>query len=46
MRPGAQPLAERTHACPACGLVIDRDWNAARNILARGLALQQANAGV
>jgi putative transposase len=27
-------LAVRTHACPSCGLVIDRDWNAALNILA------------
>src|SRR5687768_5059136 len=27
-------LAVRTHACPSCGLVIDRDWNAANNILA------------
>lgn len=27
-------LAVRTHACPHCGLVIDRDWNAAKNILA------------
>lgn len=27
-------LAERTHRCPACGLVIDRDVNAARNIKA------------
>lgn len=27
-------LAVRTHSCPACGLVIDRDWNAAKNILA------------
>ena len=26
-------LAVRTHACPHCGLVLDRDWNAARNIL-------------
>lgn len=26
-------LAVRTHHCPHCGLVIDRDWNAARNIL-------------
>lgn len=30
-------LAVRTHACPHCGLVIDRDWNAARNILRAGL---------
>lgn len=27
-------LSVRTHACPTCGLVTDRDWNAARNILA------------
>ena len=26
-------LAVRTHACPSCGLTIDRDRNAARNIL-------------
>jgi len=26
-------LAVRTHSCPSCGLVIDRDYNAARNIL-------------
>lgn len=30
-------LAVRTHACPHCGLVIDRDWNAAKNILRAGL---------
>ncbi len=29
------PLQERTYECPACGLVIDRDLNAARNILAK-----------
>jgi len=27
-------LAVRTHSCPSCGLVIDRDWNASLNILA------------
>lgn len=27
-------LAVRTHSCPHCGLVIDRDWNASLNILA------------
>lgn len=30
-------LAARTHSCPHCGLVIDRDWNAARNILRAGI---------
>src|SRR5215469_17942146 len=31
-------LEERTHSCPHCGLVIDRDHNAAINILFRGEA--------
>ena len=31
-------LSERTHACAQCGLVIDRDLNAARNILRLGLS--------
>lgn len=30
-------LSTRTHRCPRCGLVIDRDVNAARNILKVGL---------
>jgi putative transposase len=30
-------LSERTHTCPQCGLVMDRDKNAALNILHRGL---------
>ena len=29
-------LAVRTHSCPHCGLVLDRDVNAAKNILERG----------
>jgi transposase len=28
-------LADRQHDCPHCGLSIDRDLNAARNILSR-----------
>lgn len=31
----SKTLAIRTHKCPHCGLVMDRDENAARNILAR-----------
>jgi putative transposase len=30
-------LSERTHSCPVCGLVLDRDHNAAINILRLGL---------
>ncbi|OHE56271.1 MAG: hypothetical protein A3K61_04500 [Thaumarchaeota archaeon RBG_16_49_8] len=30
-------LSVRTHVCPHCGLMLDRDVNAAKNILARGL---------
>ena len=30
-------LSTRTHTCPACGLVLDRDLNAALTILQRGL---------
>lgn len=28
-------LSDRRHVCPSCGLVLDRDWNAARDILHR-----------
>jgi putative transposase len=31
--PVSKKLAERTHKCPNCGLILDRDWNAARNVL-------------
>jgi putative transposase len=32
-------LSMRTHICPSCGLVLDRDYNAALNILAAALVL-------
>jgi putative transposase len=32
-------LSERTHSCPFCGLVLDRDHNAAKNIHALGLSV-------
>jgi putative transposase len=37
-------LSVRVHDCPYCGLVLDRDHNAAINILALGL--QRINAGL
>ena len=40
------PLSERTYACAACGLVLDRDVNAAVNIRAAGLAVLACGAGV
>ena len=33
----AKDLSARVHDCPFCGLVLDRDRNAALNVLARGL---------
>lgn len=39
-------LSVRVHDCPHCGLKIDRDLNAALNILARGLASIGADTSV
>jgi putative transposase len=33
-------LSVRTHVCTTCGLILDRDENAARNILWRGQRLR------
>lgn len=41
--PVPKSLAVRTHSCPSCGLVIDRDWNAAKNILQAVAGLGQPN---
>ncbi len=35
-------LSMRTHICPRCGLILDRDHNAAAVILQRGLELARA----
>jgi putative transposase len=32
-------LSMRTHICPGCGLILDRDYNAALNILIKALEL-------
>lgn len=39
-------LSVRVHECPFCDLVLDRDLNAALNILARGLSRLQADSSV
>jgi putative transposase len=36
-KPVPKTLAQRTHRCPFCGTVMDRDHNAARNILQKAL---------
>ncbi|WP_207590572.1 RNA-guided endonuclease TnpB family protein [Halomontanus rarus] len=37
------PLWVREHSCPSCGFTADRDWNAAWNLLSRGI--RQLGAG-
>jgi putative transposase len=32
-----KPLWVREHSCPSCGFELDRDWNAALNVVQRGL---------
>ena len=38
-------LSDRLHSCDQCGLSIDRDWNAALNILHRGLTVSPPSGG-
>ncbi|MFE1592982.1 RNA-guided endonuclease InsQ/TnpB family protein [Nocardia sp. NPDC058705] len=37
-RDGPKPLSVRVWSCPGCGTILDRDMNAANNILAAGRA--------
>lgn len=37
-QPVDKTLADRIHRCPFCNVVIDRDYNAARNILLKSTA--------
>jgi len=39
----SKSLAVRTHACPSCGLLIDRDHNASLNILRAGIGAGALN---
>jgi len=38
-------LSVRTHICPRCGLVMDRDQNAAKNILEKALSSNRGCTG-
>jgi len=38
-------LSTRTHVCPVCHLILDRDWNAAKNILSKALARTVGHTG-
>ena len=40
------PLSIRTYHCECCGMMMDRDWNAAINILNRGLDTQTLRSAV
>jgi putative transposase len=44
LRKEEKALSERVHVCPCCGLVLDRDVNAARNILKRAVGQHSVTA--
>jgi putative transposase len=41
----SKSLSVRTHTCPGCGVVLDRDHNAALNILAKALECTVGHTG-
>jgi len=41
----SKPIWVREHSCPACGYEADRDLNAARNVLDRGIEKAEIGAG-
>ena len=41
-----KPIWVREHSCPACGYIADRDWNAAKDIQVRGLAMLREDADI
>jgi putative transposase len=45
-RDGSKPLTVRVWTCPSCDVTHDRDVNAAKNILAAGLAVTACGPGV
>jgi len=42
---GPKPLSVRTWTCLACGAALDRDWNAATNIMLAAGQVESLNAG-
>ncbi len=44
--PVPKTLTQRTHRCPHCGTIMDRDYNAARNILKKAQTITAGTAGI